>query len=147
LEGKAAHLYELTCVIVLFPVLICFGTTATERHPQVGNILGDASYALYAVHFPLLAVLRYVMTIMHVHHEKILPLCFAAFLLPFAWWLGQMDTVFRRWLLTRSTAGRGASARLSPERTQSLRHAMLGSEETQRVVHGETVGQRDTTAW
>jgi peptidoglycan/LPS O-acetylase OafA/YrhL len=110
LEGKSAHLFELTTVIILFPILIYLGTAATEQYPRIGEVLGDASYPLYAVHFPLLAVLRWVITTTHFYHGKILPFCFAAGLLPLACKLGKADTSFRRWLLTRLPARRSVSA-------------------------------------
>ena len=40
-----------------FPVLIYFGAGAIERQPKIGKALGDASYAIYAIHRPLLTIL------------------------------------------------------------------------------------------
>jgi peptidoglycan/LPS O-acetylase OafA/YrhL len=44
-------------VLLVFPILIHFGAGAVEHRPQIGKVLGDASYAIYAVHRPLLAIL------------------------------------------------------------------------------------------
>lgn len=52
--------YELACVCCVFPILIYLGAGAVERRPALGKFLGDASYALYAVHFPLLLILLIV---------------------------------------------------------------------------------------
>lgn len=46
--------YELVCVGLLFPALIYLGASARERRPRLGKMLGDASYALYVIHNPLL---------------------------------------------------------------------------------------------
>ena len=45
-EGRLARLHELVCVLVLFPLLIYFGADALEKRPRLGELLGDASYAL-----------------------------------------------------------------------------------------------------
>lgn len=59
LEGRAAHLFELLAVLGIFPGIVFLGASASERCPRVGQMLGEASYAAYAIHVPLLyAVLR-----------------------------------------------------------------------------------------
>ena len=97
LTGKAAHLFELISVIFFFPVLIYLGASAIERFPRAGGLLGDASYALYAIHSPALVMLRWLTT--SDHHAGFIQVVFTITLLPFAWWLGKADTSFRRWLL------------------------------------------------
>jgi len=57
LRGFAKGPYEVAVVLLVFPILIYFGAGATERRPQIGKALGDASYAIYAVHRPLLTLL------------------------------------------------------------------------------------------
>jgi peptidoglycan/LPS O-acetylase OafA/YrhL len=98
LSGKAAHLFELMSVIFFFPVLIYFGASAIERFPRAGELLGDASYALYAIHSPLLVVLRWFTS--SDQQAGIIQIVFTLTLLPFAWWLSKADTSFRRWLLS-----------------------------------------------
>ena len=53
LDGAAAQLAELVIVLALFPALIFWSATARERNPAVGRLLGDTSYAAYALHRPL----------------------------------------------------------------------------------------------
>lgn len=43
---------------MLFPILIYLGASALERRPAVGAWLGDMSYAAYAIHHPLLGLLK-----------------------------------------------------------------------------------------
>lgn len=50
----AAPAYQLGCVVLLYPALIYLGASATERRPELGRRLGDASYALYVIHSPLI---------------------------------------------------------------------------------------------
>lgn len=57
LQESAKALYEVAVVLVVFPALIYFGAGAIERRPAIGKALGDASYAMYAVHRPLLTIL------------------------------------------------------------------------------------------
>ena len=57
LEARAAHAFELVAVFLIFPALIFWGTEALERRPRVGAALGDASYAAYTLHYPLVTAL------------------------------------------------------------------------------------------
>ena len=57
LAGRLAHIFELLAVFVLFPLLIYVGAGAVERKPWVGRALGEASYAIYAIHFPIVALI------------------------------------------------------------------------------------------
>jgi peptidoglycan/LPS O-acetylase OafA/YrhL len=60
LSGVLEHLYELVCALIIFPALIYWGAAATERRPAIGSALGDASYAAYAIHIPLLGLIAYL---------------------------------------------------------------------------------------
>ncbi len=51
--GTGALVYEAVCVFLIFPALIFWGAEAVERKPQVGAMLGDTSYAVYVIHYPL----------------------------------------------------------------------------------------------
>ena len=56
LQARPAHLFELIAVGAVFPALVYWGSAARERMPSLGRLLGNASYALYAVHMPLMYV-------------------------------------------------------------------------------------------
>ena len=49
-----APAYQLGCVVLLYPALVYLGASAIERRPALGRRLGDASYALYVIHSPLI---------------------------------------------------------------------------------------------
>jgi len=55
-SGIAGQVYELICVLLLFPALIFWGAEARESHKGVGAALGDTSYALYVIHYPLVVL-------------------------------------------------------------------------------------------
>jgi peptidoglycan/LPS O-acetylase OafA/YrhL len=56
-DGTAARVFEFCCVFLVFPGLVYLGATAQARYPRAGILLGDASYALYMIHFPLVIAL------------------------------------------------------------------------------------------
>ena len=64
----AAGAYQLGCVVLLYPALIYLGASATERRPELGRRLGDASYALYVIHSPLI-----LMTAIALRHFGVRP--------------------------------------------------------------------------
>ena len=48
--------YEAVCIIIVFPVLLWLGAsdrTADKRQTAMFRLLGDLSYPLYIVHYPL----------------------------------------------------------------------------------------------
>lgn len=59
--GGAAHLwmngvYESTCIIIIFPLIVYMGASGVlqnGREYQICKFLGDISYPLYLVHYPL----------------------------------------------------------------------------------------------
>lgn len=63
LQGGIKAPYEVAIVLLVFPALIYFGAGAIERRPRIGKALGDASYAIYAVHRPLLTILLWPSTL------------------------------------------------------------------------------------
>ncbi len=52
-KGLAA---ELIGVLVVFPLLTFYGAGASHMPAWIGRKMGDASYAAYTIHFPLLAL-------------------------------------------------------------------------------------------
>jgi peptidoglycan/LPS O-acetylase OafA/YrhL len=63
--GLSGRLYECACVFLIFPALIYWGAEAIERYPWVGSALGDVSYAVYVIHYPLLEILAHVRDRIH----------------------------------------------------------------------------------
>ncbi|MEG1563668.1 MAG: acyltransferase [Bacteroides sp.] len=61
LEGAAPicinGVYEAFCIIIVFPILICLGasgTTTDKGSTQLCKFLGDISYPLYVIHYPIM---------------------------------------------------------------------------------------------
>ena len=52
--------FALASVLVIFPIVLHLGAGAYERDPRLGQILGDLSYAVYAVHWPIVVLAAYV---------------------------------------------------------------------------------------
>ncbi len=113
LDDHAAHRFELICVVFLFPILIYFGSTAIEL-PAIGRWLGDASYAIYTIHFPALSALRYSFAKIAFHPGILTHISITAALLAPAFTLSVMDARVRRWLRgvyfsASARAGRGVA--------------------------------------
>ena len=58
--GKAAQLVSLAYILVVMPFAVHLGATAKTGDPRLGAMLGDASYAVYATHLPILTILATV---------------------------------------------------------------------------------------
>lgn len=55
--GLADGLYQLLCVLVLFPLILAIGAGSTikgERPMKICKFLGDISYPLYITHYPII---------------------------------------------------------------------------------------------
>lgn len=49
--------FEMACIVVIFPLLVCLGAsgqTTDKRSTRICKFLGDISYPLYAIHYPLM---------------------------------------------------------------------------------------------
>lgn len=49
--------FEMACIVVIFPMLVCLGAsgqTTDKRSTRICKFLGDMSYPLYAIHYPLM---------------------------------------------------------------------------------------------
>ena len=60
--GKMNCIYEVTCVIVVFPLIVYMaasGTTTDRASTSLCRFLGDISYPLYAVHYPFMYLFYY----------------------------------------------------------------------------------------
>lgn len=102
LTGGMAHCYELACVFLLFPAIVYWGAEAVERHPWVGAALGDASYALYTVHYPLLVAASSVLSTLAMRPSlPVVQFLFVVLVATLAWGLSHVDTRVRARLLVR----------------------------------------------
>ena len=113
LRERAAHAFELALVIVGFPALIFWGAEAHERNPAMGRALGDASYAVYTIHRPLIELTLFAFAAAglatHTRWAPAAALCFqASFIVVcafLAWWLDRFfDVPVRARLKARKTA-------------------------------------------
>ncbi len=50
----ASGLYDAVCVMAVFPALVIIGASSTSRQSKPLKLLGELSYPLYAVHYPLM---------------------------------------------------------------------------------------------
>lgn len=49
--------YEMFCIIIVFPILVCIGASGNTQSSismKVCKFLGDISYPLYAIHYPIM---------------------------------------------------------------------------------------------
>lgn len=49
--------FEMVCIVIVFPLLVCLGAsgqTTDKRSTRICKFLGDISYPLYAIHYPLM---------------------------------------------------------------------------------------------
>ena len=65
IDGRLGQLYEVACVFVIFPALIFWGAEAIERRPQIGALLGDLSYAVYVIHYPMVEIATHIQQKVH----------------------------------------------------------------------------------
>lgn len=105
LSGLAGRVYELACVLVVFPACVFWGAQATESLPRIGRWLGDASFAIYAVHAPLLALAGKAAARLALHHGVGLQLLFTLALVPIGLVLARVDERARATLSRRRPVG------------------------------------------
>ena len=55
-DGKAGKVYELACVVMIFPAIVHLGAGSREMSPRTGYLLGELSYGLYAIHYPIITL-------------------------------------------------------------------------------------------
>lgn len=65
IDGRLGQLYEIACVFLIFPALIFWGAEAFERRPQIGALLGDLSYAVYVIHYPMVEIATHIQQKVH----------------------------------------------------------------------------------
>jgi peptidoglycan/LPS O-acetylase OafA/YrhL len=94
-EGKLARLYELFCVLIVFPAFIYWGAEAIEYKPKLGAVLGDVSYAVYAIHFPLWLLFSWSILRFGIHLDLVIQLLFVSIVLSVASVLRVADAKLR----------------------------------------------------
>ena len=98
-SGIAGRVYELVFVVLFFPALIFWGAEAREASKGVGAALGDTSYALYVIHYPLVVLTGRLLTQSGTGFAPLLEFPFLAGLAALAYGLHHMfDEPFRGWL-------------------------------------------------
>jgi peptidoglycan/LPS O-acetylase OafA/YrhL len=97
--------YELFCIMVVFPVIVCMaasGHTTDTLSTRICFWLGDLSYPLYAIHYPVMYVFyAWLIKGQHYHFSEAVPqsLLTIAVSLLLAWLcLKLYDIPVRKWL-------------------------------------------------
>ncbi len=103
-QGSIKGPYEIFIVLLVFPVLMYFGAGAVEYRPQIGKVLGDASYAIYAVHRPLLTILLWPLGMMWALEKHAAPLRQYLIEAVLICAIGVMAWYINRWIALRKTA-------------------------------------------
>jgi peptidoglycan/LPS O-acetylase OafA/YrhL len=103
LQGRTATLFELACVFLVFPMVIYLGSNAKEGNPRLGQALGDASYALYTIHYPVYILAAWLLVNLHISPAWQWQLLFVVLILPVAWALNPIDARLRAGLQRSSS--------------------------------------------
>jgi peptidoglycan/LPS O-acetylase OafA/YrhL len=101
----AGLFYDLAGIFIFFPFLlwICARWEVPKRFEPACGVLGDVSYPLYVLHYPLLQGLINIF-VRRLGFEPVpASLAFAGLLFGFCWLVARhVDTPVRRWLSGRA---------------------------------------------
>jgi peptidoglycan/LPS O-acetylase OafA/YrhL len=98
-SGMASRPYELFCVVIAFPGLIYLGASGKAHRPWLSARLGDASYALYVIHIPLLYFVGLFLAHTHIRPNPAIALTVLVMLTGLAYALDRLvDEPVRVWL-------------------------------------------------
>ena len=108
ISGLPGLIYEYACVVFVFPALVFWGTEAVERHDWIGRSLGDTSYALYVIHYPLVALVGQALIGMDLYPGRWAELLFFIMVVPVAYALHQfydepLRAAIARWRAQRKS--------------------------------------------
>lgn len=111
ISGEAASWYDLAAVSLGFPLIVYLGACAQVPPKWAGicTFLGDFSYPLYALHYPLTFPIR---ALYFLHPElgwpaQLLSFATLSALVPATWWVGRVyDAPVRRYLTRKGSAFR-----------------------------------------
>lgn len=105
LPSRFDRVYDIVAIFVGMPVLLWFGAVyeLPKRLQKLGAFLGDVSYPLYAIHFPLLQTLSYVFVRKFHLPGPVFALIFVPSVIWFAWFVSHhFDIPVRLWLSGKS---------------------------------------------
>ncbi len=96
LGGRLGEASQLASIFLVFPALTYHGAAATHLPERAGRMLGDASYAAYTIHFPLLRLSAAFFGGLIHQHRTPAQIAFLAFILPLSWVAAKGDEWVRR---------------------------------------------------
>jgi len=106
--------YDLLCIVLLFPVLIYAGAIVEPRRSGVAGMLGMISFAVYALHSPLMPVINTAVRQFGGHMENNGPwsgMALVTGLVVIAWAADRFyDRPVRQWLGARLRTPKSAAA-------------------------------------
>lgn len=95
----APQAFQLLAVLVIFPVLLYFGAETNERHSPALEWLGDTSYAVYVIHWPILVGVTALLAPLGWVRSLWLELVLASAVMILAYWAHHwLDVPVRRWI-------------------------------------------------
>ena len=97
-------LYDAAMIFLAMPLLLWAGAAnhLPGRMQKIGGVLGDISYPLYAIHYPLLQAFNNI-AVRRLHMPAATVMIFVAGMVWLSWYLAhRFDAPVRRWLSGRA---------------------------------------------
>jgi peptidoglycan/LPS O-acetylase OafA/YrhL len=94
-SSSALPIYHLFVILFAFPLLIYSAAGVLEKRSWLGEQAGDTSYALYAIHYPLITIALAAEGSAAEHWWLTEPL-FVLIVLPLSWLAAKGDLTFRK---------------------------------------------------
>jgi len=95
LEGQVSHLFELGCVLIGFPILLALAAAQGERNGRFDWVAAEASYPIYAIHYPLLIISAGTLNVFGVQPSWLYTAVFLIVITPVAIFLNMGDERLR----------------------------------------------------